>query len=96
MAEASDRDWPTILRTVADYQFGAGAGAGLFAGSLDLERSRSGRPRQIVSPAGRIATFTTDGRLSLGIEGASSGKRSVFANRVTRRRAAVVVVRLKV
>ena len=58
------------LRTVADYQFGQGAGPALFAGDLDVERSTSGRPRQIAGPDGRIATYLTDGRLSLGLEGA--------------------------
>lgn len=59
------------LRAVADYQFGAGAGSALFPrdGALDVERSRSGRPRQITSDDGRVATFLTDGRLSLGVEG---------------------------
>lgn len=59
------------LRAVADYQLGAGAGAGLFpdGASFDVERSRSGRPRQIIAPAGRVVTFLTDGRLSLGLEG---------------------------
>lgn len=59
------------LRTVADYQFGRGVGAALFppGEQPDVERSRSGRPRQIRTPDGRIATFLTDGRLSVGIEG---------------------------
>lgn len=59
------------LRTVADYQFGRDVGAALFPPSEqpDVERSRSGRPRQITTPDGRIATFLTDGRLSVGIEG---------------------------
>ena len=59
------------LATVADYQFGRGAGGALFAapGDLDVERSRSGRPTQIGTAEGRVATFLTDGRLSIGIEG---------------------------
>ena len=59
------------LRVVADYQFGAGAGKALFPPDepLDIRRSRSGRPRQIRAEAGRIASFLTDGRLSLGAEG---------------------------
>jgi uncharacterized protein with predicted RNA binding PUA domain len=59
------------LRTVADYQFGAGAGSVLFpAGqSLSIERTRSGRPRQVKADAGRIVTFTSRGRFTLGIEG---------------------------
>ena len=60
-----------MLRTVADYQFGAGAGTALFpAGTgLSLTRTSSGRPRQIHAPDGRIATYGTDGRLRLGLGG---------------------------
>lgn len=59
------------LRTVADYQFGRGAGDALFPeeASLSIERSRSGRPRQLHASEGRIASYTTEGRFSLGIEG---------------------------
>lgn len=59
------------LETVADYQFGAGAGAALFAEAADLSltRTSSGRPRQIHAPGGRVATYGTDGRLRLGLEG---------------------------
>ena len=35
------------LETVADYQFGAGAGAALFEGSVSVRRTSSGRPQQI-------------------------------------------------
>ena len=61
----------TELRTVGDYQFGRGVGEALFPPDdrPEVGRSRSGRPRQITTAAGRIATFLTDGRLSLGIEG---------------------------
>jgi uncharacterized protein with predicted RNA binding PUA domain len=61
------------LRTVADYQFGAGAGAALFppetADELTLHRSTGGRPRQVVAPEGRIVSYGTDGRFTLGLEG---------------------------
>jgi len=59
------------LRTVADYQFGRGAGRALFPDGERpaVERSRSGRPRQVTTDDGRIGTFLTDGRLSLGVEG---------------------------
>jgi uncharacterized protein with predicted RNA binding PUA domain len=59
------------LRTVADYQFGAGAGAVLFPEELELSvtRTSSGRPRQIKGPDGRLATYGIDGRFRLGIEG---------------------------
>jgi uncharacterized protein with predicted RNA binding PUA domain len=61
------------LRTVADYQFGAGAGAALFppdsASELTIHRSTGGRPRQLVAPAGRVVSYGTDGRFTLGLEG---------------------------
>jgi len=59
------------LRTVADYQFGAGAGRALFprSESLDLRRSGSGRPRQVIADAGRVVSYGTDGLFTLGIEG---------------------------
>ncbi|WP_254528841.1 PUA domain-containing protein [Natrinema gelatinilyticum] len=59
------------LRTVADYQFGAGAGDALFppADSLTITRTTSGRPQQIHAEAGRIVSFGTDGRFTLGLEG---------------------------
>lgn len=59
------------LRTVARYQFGAAAGEALFPReeALDVTRTSSGRPRQIRSGAGRIATYERDGRFRLGIEG---------------------------
>jgi len=60
-----------MLRTVGAYQFGAGAGGVLFppGGELSLTRSSSGRPRQVHAPRGRVATYGTDGRLRLGLEG---------------------------
>jgi len=59
------------LRHVADYQFGAGAGDGLFATPTELSvtRTSSGRPRQIHGPDGRIGTYEPDGRLRLGLAG---------------------------
>ena len=59
------------LRTIADYQFGAGAGKALFPESVDLavQRSASGRPRQIFRDGGRLVTFGTDGRFTLGLKG---------------------------
>lgn len=59
------------FRTIADYQFGAGAGRAVFSADDDLaiERSRSGRPRQVHVDAGRLVTYTTDGRFTLGLEG---------------------------
>jgi uncharacterized protein with predicted RNA binding PUA domain len=61
------------LRTVADYQFGAGAGAALFPpdaeAELTLHRSTGGRPRQVVAPEGRVVSYGTDGRFTLGAAG---------------------------
>lgn len=59
------------LRTVADYQFGAGAGAALFpdAESLSLSRSNSGRPRQVRADGRRLVSYGTDGRFTLGLAG---------------------------
>jgi uncharacterized protein with predicted RNA binding PUA domain len=66
------------LRTVADYQFGAGAGVALFppGESPAVTRSKSGRPRQIVADDGRVVSLGMDGRLTLGIAG---GQRLVDA-----------------
>jgi uncharacterized protein with predicted RNA binding PUA domain len=59
------------LRTIADYQFGSGAGDALFPADVDLEvhRSASGRPRQVHRNGGRLVTLGTDGRFTLGLEG---------------------------
>jgi uncharacterized protein with predicted RNA binding PUA domain len=59
------------LRHVADYQFGAGAGSGLFAdpAELSVTHTSSGRPRQIHGPDGRIGTYEADGRFRLGVAG---------------------------
>ena len=64
----------TTLRTIADYQFGAGAGKALFppSESLTVKRTTSGRPQQVHCENGRIVSFGTDGRFTLGTEG---GKR---------------------
>ncbi len=59
------------LRTVADYQFGRGAGAALFPAeeSLRIDRTSSGRPSQVHAEAGRVVTYAVDGRFTLGVEG---------------------------
>ncbi|WP_049926435.1 PUA domain-containing protein [Halopiger goleimassiliensis] len=61
----------STLRTIAAYQFGAGAGEALFppTESLSVRRTSSGRPQQIHAETGRIASFGTDGRFTLGLEG---------------------------
>ncbi|ELY89032.1 PUA domain-containing protein [Natrialba hulunbeirensis JCM 10989] len=70
----------STLRTIADYQFGAGAGAALFPDTADsaaaadtdeltIKRTSSGRPQQVHAEAGRIVSFGIDGRFTLGLEG---------------------------
>jgi uncharacterized protein with predicted RNA binding PUA domain len=59
------------LRTVAAYQFGAGAGAALFVGDEVVHRTGSGRPQQVLTERGgeRVVSFGTDGRFTLGAGG---------------------------
>ncbi|MCU4925367.1 PUA domain containing protein [Halobacteria archaeon AArc-dxtr1] len=59
------------LRTIADYQFGAGAGRALFppAEPLTIRRTTSGRPQQVHGDDGRLVSFGTDGRFTLGLAG---------------------------
>lgn len=59
------------IRTIARYQFGANAAEALFPSdeTLDITRTTSGRPRQILADGERIATYERDGRFRLGIEG---------------------------
>jgi uncharacterized protein with predicted RNA binding PUA domain len=67
----SETDDLPRLRTVADYQFGPGVGAVLFPDDeqLEIKRSSSGRPQQVVADAGRLVTYGTDGRFTLGLAG---------------------------
>ena len=66
-----DADDRRLLTAVADYQFGRGAGTALFPPGEDLEvtHANSGRPRQVRGPDGRLATYGTVGRLTLGVAG---------------------------
>ena len=58
-------------QTIADYQFGSGAGTGLFPEGCTFIFSTTGRIRQILFEGVRLATVrASDGRLTLGIEGA--------------------------
>ncbi|SEH12573.1 conserved protein with predicted RNA binding PUA domain [Natronorubrum sediminis] len=59
------------LRTIADYQFGAGAGSALFPReeSVTVKRTNSGRPQQVHADGGRLVSFGIDGRFTLGLEG---------------------------
>lgn len=59
------------VQTIADYQFGGGAGPGLFPEDCTFILSTTGRIRQILYGGLRLATVrASDGRLTLGIEGA--------------------------
>lgn len=59
------------LQTIADYQFGAGAGAVVFPDrdEYEVSRSKSGRPVQVAVDGARLVTVGTDGRFTLGLEG---------------------------
>lgn len=61
----------SALRTTADYQFGSGVGQALFPEdeSLEVERSSTGRPQQVHAEEGRLVTYGTDGRFTLGVAG---------------------------
>ncbi len=58
-------------RTIADFQFGAGAGEVLFPESVEFTLSKTRRISQIKENGRRIATLRSyDGLLTLSIEGA--------------------------
>ncbi len=60
-----------IIRTIADYQFGQGAGKALFPETCEFILSSNGKIRQIFDKGKRIATLKADsGLLTLSIEGA--------------------------
>ncbi|MDP3105075.1 MAG: pseudouridine synthase [Candidatus Methanoperedens sp.] len=59
------------VRTIADYQFGKGAGDAIFPDNVEFQMSTTGRVRQILLEGKRIATVRAqDGVLTLGIAGA--------------------------
>jgi conserved protein with predicted RNA binding PUA domain len=59
------------VQTIADYQFGGLCGVGLFPEGCTFIFSTTGRIRQILFGGVRLATVrASDGRLTLGIEGA--------------------------
>jgi len=67
-------DATAALRTAADYQFGAGAGAALFPPDepLEVRRSTGGRPRQVHTTGPeprRLVSYRVDGRFTLGLAG---------------------------
>jgi len=58
------------LRTLADYQFGRGAGRALFGGSeVTVRRTSTGRPQQVLADGDRLVSYGTDGRFTLGVAG---------------------------
>ncbi|MEM2726820.1 MAG: PUA domain-containing protein [Archaeoglobaceae archaeon] len=60
-----------IVRAIADYQFGRGAGFALFPDTCRFILSKNGKIRQILDKDMRIATLKADtGLLTLSIEGA--------------------------
>ncbi|MCS7121423.1 MAG: pseudouridine synthase [Archaeoglobaceae archaeon] len=60
-----------IVRTIADYQFGKGAGKALFPETCSFIFSTTGKVRQIFDEGKRIATLVPDsGLLTISIEGA--------------------------
>jgi uncharacterized protein with predicted RNA binding PUA domain len=60
------------VRTIADYQFGTGAGTGLFPEECEFQLSQTGRVRQIHVSGERLATVrASDGRLTLSYTGAT-------------------------
>jgi len=59
------------VQVIADFQFGCGVGTGLFPEGCRFMLSTTGRIRQILFEGTRLATIrASDGRLTLGIEGA--------------------------
>lgn len=61
------------VRTIADYQFGRGAGQALFPDIVDFKFSTTKKVRQILLGGNRIATVRArDGMLTLGITGAKT------------------------
>jgi uncharacterized protein with predicted RNA binding PUA domain len=59
------------VRTIADYQFGKGAGDILFPDNVEFQMSTTGKVRQILLDNDRLATVRAhDGMLTLGITGA--------------------------
>ena len=65
------RDHLKRLRLIADYQFGPGAGEGMFPEDVDFTVSSRGRVRQAFIEGKRLVTLRSrDGLLTLGMLGA--------------------------
>ena len=60
------------IRTIADFQFGTGAGDAVFPDECTFQFSTTGRVRQVRLGKERLATVRAqDGRLTLGVGGAA-------------------------
>jgi uncharacterized protein with predicted RNA binding PUA domain len=60
------------IRTIADFQFGTGAGEALFPDGCTFQLSTTGRIRQVRLGSERVATVRAqDGRLTIGVAGAA-------------------------
>jgi len=71
------------VQVIADYQFGNGAGTALFPEGCTFIYSTTGRIRQVLFEGTRLATVrASDGRLTLGIEGARRVKECLPGYRV--------------
>jgi uncharacterized protein with predicted RNA binding PUA domain len=71
----------STLRTVARYQFGAGAGEALFPDrdACTVHRSKSGRPQQVLVDGERVVSYGMDGRFTLGLAGGERLRRALPA-----------------
>jgi uncharacterized protein with predicted RNA binding PUA domain len=66
------------VRVIADYQFGTGAGEGLFPGGCEFILSQTGRVRQVLLAGVRLASLRAgDGRLTLSFAGAGRLKEAI-------------------
>jgi conserved protein with predicted RNA binding PUA domain len=66
-----DKKRLTMVRMIADYQFGKGIGKVLFPDGATFQLSRTKRVRQVLNSGNRIATARAkDGFFTLSIEGA--------------------------
>ncbi len=66
------------VRTIADYQFGKGAGDILFPDDVEFQMSTTGKVRQILLDNNRLATVRAhDGMLTLGMTGAKKLHESI-------------------
>lgn len=60
------------VRTIADYQFGRGAGSILFPDNVEFRLSKTKRTRQVLLNKNRLATKRAkDGFFTISMEGAS-------------------------